>query len=394
MTDEDLTSAATLMNVPVMRVDTLAPAHASEVKLVFPFGIPALAFAILSMVICFGTILVDFFFGTEAAGMNPHVQAVLMWALSTIAVYALWHDRKFHQNSLPTMLGALATIVLIATIYINYHVEIEILAYALLVIAAFVNLVVFLGVLNHKVEDQARKIEVLNQGLELKIESQIQEIDRLARLKQVLSPQVADLVVSEGKDKLLETHRCYIACLFCDIRDFTAISEDLEPEEVIAILQTYHERIGSLVTHHHGTIGYRAGDGLMAFFNDPIPCDAPVLDAVKLALDIRGAFETIREPWSKSGHAIGLGLGLASGYATLGLVGFQGRADYTAIGGAVSIASRLCDRAADGQILITQRAYLDVEPHVQAKSLGKFELKGVKNALEVCNILGLRELST
>jgi class 3 adenylate cyclase len=388
MADEDLTGAAALVHTPSKRAAMLAPAHATEVKLVLPFGIPALIFASMSMVLCFGFIFVDFFLGTETAGMNPHVQAVLMWGLSLIAVYALWHDRRRHHSNIPVGLGAFATVILIATIYISYHIEIEILAYALLVIAAFVNLVVFLGVLNHKVGDQAREIEVLNQGLERKVETQVHEIDRLARLKQFLSPQVADLVVSEGKDKLLETHRRYIACLFCDIRDFTAVSEDIEPEEVIAILHAYHERIGSLVTQHHGTIGYRAGDGLMAFFNDPIPCEAPVLDAVKLALDVRGVFEDIREPWSKRGHAIGLGLGIASGYATLGLVGFKGRADYTAIGGVVNIASRLCDKAADGQVLITQRAYLDVEPHAQAKSLGTFELKGVKSGVEVYDVLG------
>ena len=129
----------------------------------------------------------------------------------------------------------------------------------------------------------------------------------------------------------------------------------------------------------------------MVFFNDPVPCEEPVLDAVRLALAVRAAFEELRAPWSKRGLAIGLGLGIASGYATLGLVGFQGRTDYTAIGGAVNIASRLCDKAADGQILITQRAYLDVETRVHAKSLGTVDLKGVKHATEMYNILELRE---
>jgi class 3 adenylate cyclase len=206
-----------------------------------------------------------------------------------------------------------------------------------------------------------------------------------------LSPQVADLVVSEGKDKLLETHRCYIACLFCDIRDFTTISEHFEPEEVIGILQDYHQRIGSLITQHLGTIGYRAGDGLMAFFNDPVRCEAPVLEAVKLALDIRGAFEDIRLPCSKQRHMIGLGIGIASGYATLGLIGFQGRTDYTAIGGVVNIASRLCDKALDGQVLLTRRAYIDVESQVRTKLLGTWQLKGVKDGIEVYSVLGLGE---
>jgi class 3 adenylate cyclase len=253
------------------------------------------------------------------------------------------------------------------------------------------NLNAFMNVLSQTVRRQASEIQVLNRGLEFKVESQVHEIDRLARLKQFLAPEVANLVVSEGRDQLLATHRRYIACLFCDIRDFTAMSESIEPEEVITILQSYHERIGSLVNEHRGTIGYRAGDGVMVFFNDPVPCEEPVLDAVKLALAIRADFADLREPWSRRGHVIGLGLGIASGYATLGLVGFQGRTDYTPIGGVVNIASRLCDKAADGQILITRRAHVDVESRVEAQPLGTLELKGVRQGTEVCNILGLKE---
>ena len=223
------------------------------------------------------------------------------------------------------------------------------------------------------------------------MEDQGHEIGRLARLRQFLPPQVADLVVSEGNDSLLDTHRRYVACLFCDIRNFTSVSEDVEPEEVIAILQAYHERVGRLVMEHRGTIGYRAGDGIMVFFNDPIPCEQPVLDAVKLAIDIRAAFEEVRGPWLKLGLPIGLGLGIASGYATLGLVGLQGRTDYTAIGGAVNIAARLCDQAADGQILLSQRAYADIEPLVRVERLGTFKLKGVRNDVEAYGVLGLQD---
>jgi class 3 adenylate cyclase len=129
----------------------------------------------------------------------------------------------------------------------------------------------------------------------------------------------------------------------------------------------------------------------MVFFNDPIPCEQPVLDAVRLALEIRATFERIREPWLKLGHPIGLGLGIASGYATLGLVGFQGRTDYTAIGGVVNVAARLCDRARDGQILIGQRAYNDVESLLDAEPLGAFELKGVRNKVETYSVLGLKD---
>lgn len=365
-------------------------AYATEVKLVLPFGTLALGCAIASMAVCFGRELL-FVLGIELPTFNPHVQAVLMWCLSLVSVYALWRDRKHHGSHGPLALGALGAAILIGTLYIRYFVEIEVFAYVLLIVAAFANQNVFLGVLNRTVRNQAHEIEDLNRSLEAKVERQVREIDRLGRLKQFLSPQVADLVVAEGHDKLLDTHRRYIACLFCDIRDFTAVSEDIEPEEVIAILQAYHEEVGRLVTKHHGTIGFRAGDGVMAFFNDPIPCAEPVLDAVRLAIEIRAAFRELRAPWSKRGHAIGLGIGIASGYATLGLVGFQGRSDYTAIGGAVNLASRLCDKAADEQILMTQRAYLDVENRIQAAPLGTFELKGVKNAVEVYSVLGCTE---
>jgi class 3 adenylate cyclase len=259
------------------------------------------------------------------------------------------------------------------------------------VFAAVLNQNVFLSFLNRRVRDQAGEIDALNRDLERKVEHQDHEIGRLARLKQFLPPQVAELVVSEGSGKLLDTHRRYVACLFCDIRNFTSVSEDVEPEEVIAILQAYHERIGCLVTEHRGTIGWRAGDGIMVFFNDPIPCEQPVLDAVKLALEIRVAFDDIRAPWLKLGHPIGLGIGIASGYATLGLVGFQGRTDYTAIGGAVNVAARLCDQAADGQVLLSQRAYTDVETAVRVERRGALKLKGVRHEVEAYGVLGLKD---
>jgi class 3 adenylate cyclase len=393
MADEVPTSAAVLQHAPVARAEMLIPAQATEVKFTLPFGFAALALAIASMGMCAGPAIVEFFLGLEPYSLyvNPHAQGVMMWVFGLFSVYAMWRDRRRHHSNIPVAVGAMAIAVIFITLYVRYHVVVEALSYVLLVIAALLNFNAFMSALNRTVRQQAHEIQNLNQGLEAKVENQVHEIDRLARLKQFLAPQVANLVVSDGRDQLLETHRRYIACLFCDIRDFTAVSEDIEPEEVIAILQSYHERVGSLVNEHRGTIGYRAGDGIMVFFNDPVPCEEPVLDAVRLALAVRAAFEELREPWSKRGKAIGLGLGIASGYATLGLVGFKGRADYTAIGGAVNIASRLCDKATDGQILITERAYLDVETRILVKSLGTFELKGVKHAPQVYNIDGLNK---
>jgi class 3 adenylate cyclase len=391
MADDDRTAPPVSSSARNAQAAIAAPSPAAELKIALPFGILAFGFAVASLLTCYAGILAAYVLGVDFLSMNSHVQAVLMWSFALLAVYALWRDRRHHHNNLPFTLAVVAAAVLVTTLYVRYAIEFEIMAYVLLVIAAVLNQNVFLSFLNARVRQQTSEIETLNQNLERRVEHQDHEIGRLARLKQFLAPQVADLVVSEGKDRLLDTHRRYIACLFCDIRDFTAVSEGIEPEEVIAILQAYHETIGGLVIEHHGTIGYRAGDGLMVFFNDPIPCEQPVLDAVRLALEIRAAFDRIREPWLKLGHPIGLGLGIASGYATLGLVGFQGRTDYTAIGGAVNIAARLCDRAVDGQILLSQRAYVDVESLVDAELLGAFELKGVRNQVETYSVLGFKD---
>lgn len=364
-------------------------APATEFKIVLPFGMPAFISAMISLATCYGSILVGLLLGIDSLGLNPHVQAVLMWSFGLLAAIALWRDRRRHHNNLPVALAAVAVSILIATLYVRYAVEAEAFAYVLLVIATVLNQNVFLSFLNRKVVQQATEIGDLNRTLEHRVEDQGHEIGRLVRLKQFLPPQVAELVVSEGEQTLLDTHRRYIACLFCDIRGFTAASENVEPEEVITMLQAYHDCIGALVTQHNGTIGYRAGDGLMAFFNDPIPCDEPVWEAVRLALDIRTAFDEVRAPWLKLGHSIGIGIGIAGGYATLGLVGFQGRSDYTAIGGVVNVAARLCDKAADGQILLNQRAYVDVESRVQVDDLGPLELKGVRNPVQAFALEGV-----
>jgi len=288
------------------------------------------------------------------------------------------------------VLGAVAVAALILTLYVRYDVGIERLSYTVLVIATLLNQNLFLNFLNETVSGQARAIEALNRDLQRKVASQGDEIGRLARLKQFLPAHVAEVVVSDEKQQLLGTHRRYIACLFCDIRDFTAFSEAADPEEVIALLQAFHDRLGGLVAERGATIGYRAGDGLMAFLNDPIPCEAPSLRAIELALDMRAAFEDIRRLWGRIGRPIGFGIGVASGYATLGLVGYQGGADYTAIGNAVNLAARLCDAAADGQILLAQRTYVDVEAQVDVERLAPLALKGLHKPEEAYRLLGPR----
>jgi class 3 adenylate cyclase len=390
MTGDQRMQITTLGPVSAEAGAVLDPAQPASLRIVLPVGAPAFLAAVASLVTCYGSILAASFLGVDGGRlMNPHLQAFLMWGFAVLAVYALWRDRRSHHSNAPLMLGTAALAILVGTLYLRYDNRVESLAYVLLTIAALLNWVVFLGAFNRTVRDQAQAIDQLNRSLERKVERQVQEIDRLARLKQFLAPQIADLVVSEGKDALLATHRRYVACLFCDLRGFTTLSEDIEPEEVIALLQSYHASLGVLVEKHRGTIGFLAGDGAMVFFNDPIPCEEPVLDAVKLALELRLDFEAVREPWAKRGHAIGLGIGIAAGYATLGLVGFKGRSDYTAVGNVVNVAARLCDKAADGQILLGRRAYGDVEAQVQVEPVGSFELKGVRKAVDVYDLRSL-----
>ena len=382
MTDRDVRPGVPLDPALAGVSDQRYP-ETEEFRLRLPVGAGAVLAALCSLTACYAEIVAITFFGSAAGlGLNPHVQAVLMWSLAVIAVVFLWRNHQRHGSYLPLGIGALAAATLIGTLYLGYDQRIEAMAYGLLVIAALLNQNLLLNWLNRTVRRQAREIEGLNRQLTDRVEDQEDQIDRLGRLKQFLAPQVAELVVGDGSDALLATHRRYIACLFCDIRNFTAVSEAIEPEEVIAILQDFHDRIGDIVAAHGGTIGFRSGDGLMVFFNDPVPCDAPVLEAVRVALAVRERFEEIRAPWQKMGHKIGLGIGIASGYATLGLVGISGRADYTAIGGVVNTASRLCDSAADGQILLSQRSYMDVEEVVDVEPIGSLVLKGLASPVQ------------
>ncbi len=362
-----------------------------EFRISMPIGIGAVLAALASLATCYSGILLTYLVGYEALSINPHAQAVLMWVFALLAVSFLWRDRKRHAKELPLVLGGIAAAILIITLYFGYDERVEALAYVLLVIAALLNQNFILDALNHTVRNQTREIEALNERLTEKVKRQEGEIDRLGRLKQFLAPQVAELVVEENSDELLKTHRQYISCLFCDIRNFTAISEAIEPEDVITLLQQFHDDVGQLVAQHKGTIGYRAGDGLMVFFNDPVPCEQPVLQAVRLAKAISEAFDRIRAPWLRLGHAMGLGIGISSGYATLGLIGFHGRADYTAIGGVVITASRLCDFASDGQILLNQRALLDIEDYVETEELEERELKGIGNPVQIFRVLSLSD---
>ena len=202
----------------------------------------------------------------------------------------------------------------------------------------------------------------LNQQLEQRVADQVSEIERTGRLRRFLPPQVADLIVASGSDKQLESHRREITALFCDLRGFTGFSESSEPEDVMALLGEYHAAIGEIINKYGGTLERYAGDGVMVVFNDPIPVDNPALQAVLMAIDMRAAIGELIEKWRKLGHDIGFGIGIAHGFATLGTIGFEGRFDYAAIGTVSNVASRLCDEAKPGQILIIPTALLSDSP--------------------------------
>ena len=350
-------------------------------------GVLALLAATGSLVACYGTLFAAGAFGIEMIGWRAHLQAVVMWGLGGIALWAIWSDRAQHGRNLPLAVGAVGVGLILFVLYVHFDQSLEILAYVCLVAAALLNQNSLVGAYAQQLQAQTREIAELNARLEDKVERQSGEIERLDRLRDFLSPRVAELVVAGGEARLLDSHRRYIACLFCDIRNFTAFTEGAEPEDTIAVLQAFHGEIGELAGRHNGTIGFRAGDGVMVFFNDPIACDHPVQDALDLARDIRAAVAELRQRWERLGFSFGIGIGIAAGYATLGLIGAKGGAGYTAIGNPVNIAARLCDLAADNEILLDQRAYLDVEHAVSAEATEPRQLKGVSKPVETYRVL-------
>jgi len=239
-----------------------------------------------------------------------------------------------------------------------------------------------------QIEQQKSELENWNETLQQRVAEQVGEIERIGRLRRFLSPQVADLIVASGGEKQLESHRSEITALFCDLRNFTGFSEAADPEDVMKLLGDYHSVIGEIIYKYEGTIEHRAGDGLMVIFNDPVPIPNPALQAIKTAIDMREATETLLETWRRMDNELGFGIGISHGYATLGTVGFEGRFDYSAIGTVANVASRLCDEAKSGQILISSRVLMAVEDSVAVEDMGEFVLKGIRRPVTVYNVPG------
>jgi class 3 adenylate cyclase len=216
----------------------------------------------------------------------------------------------------------------------------------------------------NELRERTDEVLKLNQQLEQHVTDQVGEIERMGRLRRFLPPQVADLIVAFGTEKQLESHRREITALFCDLRGFTGFSESSDPEDVMALLRDYHAAIGEIIVKYSGTLERFAGDGVMVIFNDPVPVENPVLQAVLMALDMRTAIGGMIEKWRDLGHDLGFGIGIAHGFATLGTIGFEGRFDYAVIGTVSNVASRLCDEAKPGQILISPRVRQAVDEAV------------------------------
>jgi adenylate cyclase len=241
-----------------------------------------------------------------------------------------------------------------------------------------------------QLQAQAAQLGEWNRTLEQKVAEQVRELERIGLLKRFLAPQLAELVVSSGNERILESHRREITVLFCDLRGFTAFSETVEPEELMSILHQYHSAMGKLIFEFEGTLEHFAGDGLMVFFNDPLPCDEPAARAVRMAAVMREHTQELSRAWRRRGHELGFGVGIAMGYATLGKIGFEGRFDYGAIGTVTNLASRLCDEARAGQILISQRVYAMVEDLIDVEPLGDLALKGFLKPISAFNVIALR----
>jgi DNA-binding response OmpR family regulator len=242
-----------------------------------------------------------------------------------------------------------------------------------------------------KLEAQSAQLAEWNRTLEQQVAEQLAKLQRVGRLKRFLSPQLVDLITSSGEGGLLKSHRREVTVVFIDLRGFTAFSDSTEPEEVIGLLRNYHTEMGKLIFQFEGTLEHFAGDGIMVFFNDPIPQEDHTEKAVRMAMEMQARVKDLRQGWLKKSYDLHLGVGMAAGYATLGTIGFEGRMDYGAVGNVTILASRLSSEAVGGQILTDQKTLSKIEDLVEAESVGELQLKGFGRPTAAFNVLKLKE---
>ena len=245
-------------------------------------------------------------------------------------------------------------------------------------------------VLQDEVRRQADQLRQWNERLEQRVREQVAAIDRLAQMKRFFSPPVAEAIIAGGAE-VLEPHRCEITAVFLDLRGFTAFTDRAAPEEVMDLLGAYHEALGHIVDRYAGTLEHFAGDGVMIFFNDPLPVDQPATRAVRMAFELQQAFLPIAQAWQQRGHSVALGVGIAQGEATLGVIGFEQRWEYAAIGAVPNLAARLCGQARGGEILIDVVTYADVGDIVEAELAGPLQLRGITQPMPAFRLLRLKK---
>ena len=239
------------------------------------------------------------------------------------------------------------------------------------------------------IEHQADELAGWNRELEQRVQDQIEQLERVSRLRRFLPAQLADLIISSGDESFLHGHRREITVVCCDLRGFTTFAETAEPEDVWDILGEYHGALGDLVDRFEGTLERFTGDGLVVFFNDPLPCDDAPLRSVRMALAMRQRVQELADGWRQRGYELAFGVGIAQGYATLGRIGFAGRFDYASVGSVTNLAARLCAEAAPWQILITQRVNAAAEDLVVSRLVGELSLRGFSKPVRAFDVSGL-----
>ncbi len=244
--------------------------------------------------------------------------------------------------------------------------------------------------LHDTVEALAAERAEWNKTLERRVEEQLGQLEQLGRLKRFFSPQLAELIVAGGTDDPLKTHRREVTVVFLDLRGFTPFAETAEPEEVMGVLREYHAEMGKLILEHEGTLERFTGDGMMIFFNDPVPVPDPAERAIRMAVAMRERVSGLAIGWRKRSYDLALGVGIAQGYATIGAIGFEGRWDYGAIGTVTNLAARLCGEAKGGQILVHQRVATTIEDLANLEEIGPLTLKGLLKPVAAFNVAGLR----
>lgn len=241
-----------------------------------------------------------------------------------------------------------------------------------------------------RLETQAAQLAEWNQGLEARVQEQVDQLERIGRLRRFFSPQLAELIIAGGAGDPLKTHRRDVTVVFLDLRGYTAFAEVAEPEEVMGVLREYHAAMGGEVLAHEGTLERFAGDGMMIFFNDPVQVPNPAERAVRMALAMRARMTELSAAWRKLGHDLQIGVGIANGFATIGAIGFEGRWDYGAIGTVTNLAARLCGEAKPGQILVSRRVLGPIEDLVETEFVGELGLKGFSRPVSTFSLVRLK----